>query len=100
LINAFWEFYKKPSVAEVFNIGGSRFSNISMLEAINFLQNYLSKELNYTLSDSARQGDHIWYISDVNKFQNQYPDWKYSYTIEQTMIEMVEATKERYQHSV
>ena len=96
LINAFWEVYKKPLVAEVYNIGGSRFSNISMLEAINFLQNHLSKELSYTISEDARQGDHIWYISDVNKFKNHYPDWNYTYTIEQTMTEMVAATKERY----
>jgi CDP-paratose 2-epimerase len=67
-----------------------------MLEAINFLQNYLSKELNYTLNDNARQGDHIWYISDVNKFKNHYPNWTYTYTIEDTMKEMVDATKDRF----
>jgi CDP-paratose 2-epimerase len=96
LINAFWEFYNSPKIAEVYNIGGSRYSNISMLEAINFLQNYLSKELNYTLNDNARQGDHIWYISDVNKFKNHYPNWTYTYTIEDTMKEMVDATKDRF----
>lgn len=96
LVNAFWEFYQKPRSGEVYNIGGSRHSNISMLEAIKFLEEYLSKPLRYTIDDEARQGDHIWYISDVSKFKSHYPDWSYGYTIEQTMIEMVEATKERY----
>jgi CDP-paratose 2-epimerase len=96
LINAFWEFYNSPDIAQVYNIGGSRHSNISMIEAINFLQNYLSKELKYTLNDNARQGDHIWYISDVSKFRSHYPNWTYTYTIEDTIKEMVEATKERY----
>ena len=96
LINAFWEFYLNPGIGEVYNMGGSRHSNISMLEAIHFLQEYLSKPLKYTISEQARQGDHIWYVSDVSKFKKHYPNWNYTYSIEQTIKEMVEATKERY----
>jgi len=39
LINAFWEYYKSPRPGEVYNIGGSRHSNISMLEAIQQIEN-------------------------------------------------------------
>lgn len=96
LIHAFWEFYQAPRISEVYNIGGSRHSNISMMEAIAFLEKHLSKPMDISISDEARQGDHIWYVSDVSKFKNHYPAWNYDYTIERTMVEMIEATKERH----
>ena len=66
-----------------------------MLEAINFLENSYSKKLDYEISEQNRIGDHIWYISDVNKFKSHYPDWNYTITIEETIKEMVEAIKSR-----
>ncbi|MEM9328398.1 MAG: NAD-dependent epimerase, partial [Bacteroidota bacterium] len=96
LINAFWEFYQQPKTAEVYNIGGSRYSNISMKEAISFIQEYNGREMDISVSNDARQGDHIWYVSDVSKFQSHYPSWQYEYTIERTMEEMIEATKSRH----
>ena len=66
-----------------------------MLEAIEIAQRLSGKELDYALSDEARIGDHIWYISDVRKFQAHYPEWAYEYDIERTLQEMVEATEER-----
>ena len=65
------------------------------LEAIDIAQRLSGKELEYTLSDDARIGDHIWYISDVRKFQEHYPEWQYEYDIERTLQEMVAATEER-----
>jgi CDP-paratose 2-epimerase len=38
LILAFDVFSRAPSVAEVYNIGGGRFSNTSVLEAIDLAQ--------------------------------------------------------------
>jgi CDP-paratose 2-epimerase len=95
LISAFWNFHQDPKCGEVYNMGGSRFSNISVLEAINFLQENYSKPLNFDISDANRQGDHIWYISDVNKFKAHYPNWEYSISLDDTMHEMVEAVKGR-----
>lgn len=91
LVNAFWEVYlNPPTPGEVYNIGGSRHSNISMMEAIHWLENKLGRKMNYTIDhDNARKGDHIWYISDVSKFQTNYPNWKYQYTIEDILSEMV-----------
>jgi CDP-paratose 2-epimerase len=34
LVSAFWEFFRQPRSGEVYNLGGSRHSNCSMLEAI------------------------------------------------------------------
>jgi len=95
LVTAFWHFFQNPRAGEVYNMGGSRHANVSMLEAIEIAQRLAGKELDYALSDEARIGDHIWYISDVRKFQAHYPGWEYEYDIERTLQEMVEATEER-----
>jgi CDP-paratose 2-epimerase len=97
LIAAFWEVYQKPPTpGSVYNMGGSRHSNISMLEAINWLENKLGYSVDYTIDETkARKGDHIWYISDVSKFQNDYPNWKYKYSIEAILEEMVTAAQKK-----
>tara|TARA_Y100001973_G_C5144686_1_gene304785 strand:+ start:61 stop:1101 length:1041 start_codon:yes stop_codon:yes gene_type:complete len=91
LVNAFWHVHKNPKQGQVYNIGGSRYSCISMLEAINFISQYLNKEINYSISNKNRVGDHIWYISDVSKFKKHYPTWEYSRGIEDILKEMIEA---------
>ncbi len=91
LINAFWEFYKAPRPGEVYNMGGSRFANISMLEAISMIEEISGEKLDYTVTDQNRSGDHIWYISDVRKFQQHYPTWKYEYDMRKTITEMIKA---------
>ncbi len=93
LVNAFWLFYNQPRVAEVYNIGGSRHSNISILEAIDMIARLGGGKVNYTVSDNARIGDHIWYVSDVNKFMQHYPGWKYEYDMESTLKEMIAVAK-------
>ncbi|RJR29523.1 NAD-dependent epimerase/dehydratase family protein [Candidatus Microgenomates bacterium] len=79
LVNAFYHFYQKPRSGEVYNIGGSRHSNTSILEAIQKAENILGKKAVYEFIDEPRSGDHIWYVSDTSKFQKHYPDWKYTY---------------------
>ena len=81
LVNAFYNFYQNPRVGEVYNLGGSRHSNCSMLEAIAMCESIADKKLNYVQCDQNRIGDHIWYISNVAKFKNQYPNWNYKYDI-------------------
>jgi CDP-paratose 2-epimerase len=88
LINAFYNFYLEPRVAEVYNIGGSRFSNCSMLEAIQHCEGIAEKKLDWSYEESNRIGDHIWWISDVNKFRNHYPNWKLTYTVQDILKEI------------
>lgn len=95
LVSAFWEYAQKPLVGEVYNIGGSRFSNCSMLEAIQISEKYANRKLNFTLSDENRIGDHIWWISDVSKFKKHFPSWDFKYDIDTIIKEMVEVTMER-----
>ncbi len=81
LVNSFYHFYQHPRSGEVYNIGGSRHSNCSMLEAISICEEITGKKLSYTYVDEARSGDHIWYISNVQKFQSHFPEWRYKYTL-------------------
>lgn len=88
LINAFYNFYLEPRVAKVYNIGGSRFSNCSMLEAIQHCERITEKTLDWSYEESNRIGDHIWWVSDVEKFRSHYPSWKLTYTVEDILEEI------------
>jgi CDP-paratose 2-epimerase len=88
LVNMFWNFYQNPRPGEVYNAGGSRHSNCSMTEAIELCEKICGKKMNYKYAEANRSGDHIWYISDVRKFQKHYPDWKYRYCIEDILVEI------------
>lgn len=93
LVNAFYHFFKSPHNGEVYNIGGGRFANVSILEAIDICQKISGSKLDYEYVDKNRIGDHIWWISNVAKFKAHYPDWKYKYTIEDTIRQIYEAQK-------
>ncbi len=95
LVNALWHFHQNPRAGEVYNMGGSRHSNCSMLEAIRTTESMMGKKLNFTLSDQARAGDHIWWISDVRRFQKHYPQWQYKYGMTEILREIVDASLER-----
>jgi CDP-paratose 2-epimerase len=58
-------------------------------------QDLTGKELQYEVSDLSRVGDHLWWISDVRKFQSHYPEWSFKYGIRDIIKEIVEALQER-----
>ena len=95
LVNAFWHFFRSPRAGAVYNLGGSRHSSCSILEAASLVEELGGMPLHYTLSDQARSGDHIWWISDVRSFQRDYPYWEYRYDLRRIVEEIVEATQER-----
>jgi CDP-paratose 2-epimerase len=95
LVNCFWHFHENPKAGEVYNMGGSRHSNCSMIEAIDMIKEMTGRELNYTLSSEPRAGDHIWWVSDVSKFRKHFPRWEYCYDTRKIIQEIVEATAER-----
>lgn len=98
LVNAFYEFYKNPKSGVVYNIGGGNNSNCSMLEAISIGEQVAEKNLNYTYSEKPRIGDHIWYISDLTKFEKDYPDWKLTYNIDQIITEIYNQNIDRWKN--
>jgi CDP-paratose 2-epimerase len=95
LVNMFWHFYNAPRQGEVYNAGGGRFANCSMIEAIEICENITGNKMNYSYTDTNRIGDHIWYISDVSKFKAHYPGWDYHFSLEVTMAQIFDNLKSR-----
>jgi CDP-paratose 2-epimerase len=95
LVNAFWQVFQAPRPGAVYNMGGSRHANCSMLEAIALCEEMSGRKLDYTLAEGARSGDHIWYVSDVRRFQKDFPQWSYRYDMRTTLREIVDATIDR-----
>jgi CDP-paratose 2-epimerase len=93
LVDAFAAFIRAPRVGEVYNIGGSRHCNCSMLEAIHLCEEISGRHLSWKYEETNRIGDHIWWISDVRKFQEHYPDWKFRYGLREILEEIYEAVK-------
>ena len=91
LVEAFWQFCQAPRCGEVYNMGGSRHSHCSMLEAIHLCEEISGKKLSWTYLEDNRIGDHIWYVSDVRKFQAHYPNWKYKYDLRALLNEIYAA---------
>jgi CDP-paratose 2-epimerase len=100
VVRAFHAFHNDPKVAAVYNLGGGRESNISMLEAIKLCQQIADRELNYTHSDEARIGDHQWYVSDFGAFKTDYPGWQLTYGIEDVLKDIYEYNVEQWMSSV
>jgi CDP-paratose 2-epimerase len=96
LVHAFHEFFKNPRCAEVYNMGGGRFSNCSMLEAIDLCQSITGKPLNWTYKPENRIGDHIWWISDLSRFQSHFPNWQLSYDVPKILKEIYDLNSERW----
>jgi len=96
LILAFDHFVRAPRIAEVYNIGGGRFSNCSMHEAIAACERIAGRPLAHRYSDDARIGDHIWWISSNAKFEAHYPGWLPRYDINAILRDIFETNVERW----
>ena len=88
LVEAFAEYINSPRPGEVYNLGGSRHSNCSMLEAIEMCEQISGKKLAWKYEETNRIGDHIWWISDVRKFQSHYQKWKFRYGMREILEEI------------
>ena len=89
LVNSFWEFFKKPTKGEVYNMGGGRYSNCSIIEALDLVENISNIEIKREMIKKPRVGDHIWYISNLSKFKNHYPNWKQKYNTKRIIEELI-----------
>lgn len=95
LVNMFWHFYQSPRPGEVYNAGGGRFSNCSMLEAIDMCEKISGNKINYSYSETNRVGDHIWWISDLSRFKTHYPEWNWKFNLESTLLQIFEGLAKR-----
>lgn len=96
LIQAFYQVFQSPRSGEVYNIGGGRFSNCSMIEAMALCQQIAGRKLEWSYQDEARVGDHIWWISDNGKFARHYPQWRLTYDVPAILRQIYERNAERW----
>ena len=96
LVAAFHQVYLAPRIGEAYNIGGSRTSNCSMLEAIAMCEEIAGRPLQWSYTDQNRIGDHIWYISDVGKFRAHYPEWRQQYDLRGLLKEIYQLNRARW----
>jgi CDP-paratose 2-epimerase len=96
LVSTFHHVFNAPRIGEVYNMGGSRFSNCSMMEAISLCEEISGKQLSWTYTETNRSGDHIWYISDIRKFQAHYPEWRQQYNLRQLLEDIYHKNIERW----
>jgi CDP-paratose 2-epimerase len=88
VVSAMEAFHRAPRAAAVYNLGGGRDSNCSMIEAIEACERISGRELDWELSEVARMGDHRWWISDLSDWRRDYPDWQLQYDLETTLREI------------
>ena len=85
------EFLNYPRVAEVYNLGGGRDNSISILEAFSMIESISGNAMIYEYFDQNRIGDHICYISNLQKMKEHYPNWDITKDLKTTFQEIYEA---------
>jgi len=95
-VDAFEAFHRAPRSAAVYNLGGGRESNCSMLEAIALCERIADRELDWRQSEDSRIGDHRWWISDLEPFRREYPEWRITRDVESILREILEHNAERW----
>ena len=93
LVNSFWEFFKKPTSGEIYNMGGGRHSNCSIIEALDLVEDIANISIKRSILKKSRVGDHIWYISNLTKFKKHYPNWKQKYNTKKIIEELISNEK-------
>jgi CDP-paratose 2-epimerase len=96
VVAAFAAYHAAPRPAAVYNLGGGRASNCSMLEAIELCEQIAGRTLDWSLSDEARLGDHRWWVSDLSPFEADYPEWSLRYDVPALLREIYEDNVERW----
>tara|TARA_B100000945_G_scaffold316930_1_gene318779 strand:+ start:105 stop:1151 length:1047 start_codon:yes stop_codon:yes gene_type:complete len=89
VVSCFWEYFKKPRKGEIYNMGGGRKSNCSIIEAFEIIEKLTNIRPIKELKKENRVGDHIWYISNMKKFNLHYPKWKQKYNSEKIIEQLL-----------
>lgn len=76
MVSAIDAFVQSPRVGEVYNLGGGYPNSLSILEAVDFVQDKYNIKVYLDFIDQARKGDHCCYYSDTSRFKRHYPNWQ------------------------
>lgn len=95
LVNAFWQFFEAPCAAGVFNMGGGRTANCSVLEAIAMTEALTGRPMQRDYQGESRAGDHVWWVSDTRRFEEHCPGWRLTRGIPDMIGEMHDVAASR-----
>ncbi|MBY0588593.1 NAD-dependent epimerase/dehydratase family protein [bacterium] len=95
LVRMFWEYHQNPKPGVVYNAGGGRRANCSVMEAIGLCENLTGQKMNVVVRDQARAGDHQWWISDTSLFGRDYPNWQQNFSMEQLVQDVLTGLDKR-----
>jgi len=95
VVQFIWRFIEAPRAGEVYNLGGGRANSISILEAFDLISEISGKSMKYEYVDQHRQGDHICYISNLNKMRTHYPGWSINKDLRTIFLEIYESWMKR-----
>ena len=96
LVEAFDQVYRDPRPGEVYNMGGGRWSDCSMLEAIEVCEKVAGRTVQWSYAEQNRSGDHIWWVSDTSRFREHYPQWQPKHDVESIVREIHDEGVERW----
>jgi CDP-paratose 2-epimerase len=96
LVRAFEAFFRDPRPGEVYNIGGGRYSNASVREAIALSEEIVGRALEWGYVDEPRRGDHVWWIGSNSRFECHFPSWKLEYDVPRILDEIHERRREEW----
>ena len=96
VLSAIDRYVDAPRPAAVYNLGGGRESNVSVLEAIDLCERISGRSLEWRYEPANRTGDHIWWISSMDAFRRDYPGWELEYDVERIAGEIYEENGERW----
>ena len=88
-MRAFDCFAQDPRSGEVYNLGGGRENSVSVLEAIALVEEMTGQKISRTYSEQARKGDHICYISNLQKLKSHFPTWSVTRDLRTILEEMI-----------
>jgi CDP-paratose 2-epimerase len=89
VVRAIEAFAANPRPGEVYNLGGGRENSVSMIEAIDRIEQMTGKELDWKYVEENRKGDHICYISNLGKFKKDYPGWGITRGLDKILEEII-----------
>jgi CDP-paratose 2-epimerase len=84
-------FHDAPSSGAVYNLGGGRANSVSVLEAIEAVEQLTARRLGTTYIEEPRLGDHICYVSDTSAFRASHPIWQVEVGLDRIFDSLVAA---------
>jgi CDP-paratose 2-epimerase len=85
------EIFQNPRCGKVYNLGGGRQNSCSILEAFDYVEQLTGHRMQHEYLETAREGDHICYITDLARFKSHYPHWEITKCLDQIFKEVIDA---------